>query len=607
VVDYNTLEWDEESIDVVKDRLSDYNVTTVLRNKGRESGHFTITGLPNWIVPSTTDGVLALGESLPIQFTFGADAPVGTHMVYAYAVNDDDICSPLLFHVTITGNEPLWSVNPADYESSMNLIGQIYFEDKICSIPNTRIAAFVDGECRGVASPRLVTSRDAYFVNMVIYGVQDVTQTQPVTFRIYDSEQGVVLGNVVTMYKGQPLNLTYRPNDLIGDYDEPVMWIASDQIEQVCYLQSGWNWISLYAEPAQPDLESVFGHAKVFNTIKGKEGFAMNSGSQWTSTGLDALAVGNMYKLKTKSDVVVNISGNRIDTRTATQTIYPGWNWIGPLSIFNLSLSEAFADLNPTRGDIIKSKDQVAFYDGYKWEGDLGAVVPGMGYYYKSYATEAVTFRYPTIDATYNQAPARVVRVPAHSPFTPVDHHQFSDNMNVVAHVMKDDALVDTLTVAAFVDGQCRGVTTATDDGYYLLTVAGNADETGKKVYFATVIDNEVIWMNEYLQWGSDVVYGDLDEPQLLTIAYSGVNDVNALGNKISIYPTLVRDMIHVKSGSELLSVRVYSPNGSRVDEVKHVGDNHTSLNLSHLPTGVYLVEATTVNGTHAVTRIVKR
>ena len=607
VVDYNTLEWDEEGIDVVKDRLSDYNVTAVLRNKGRESGHFTITGLPNWIVPSTAEGVLALGESLPIQFTFGADAPVGTHLVYAYAVNDDDICSPLLFRVTITGNEPLWSVNPADYESSMNIIGQIYFEDKICSIPNTRIAAFVDGECRGVASPRLVTSRDAYFVNMVIYGLQDITQSQPITFRIYDSEQGVVLGNVVTKYKGQTLNLTYRPNDLIGDYDNPVMWIASEQIEQVCYLQNGWNWISLYAEPDQPDLESVFGHAKVFNTIKGKEGFAMNSGTKWASTGLDTLAVGNMYKLKTKSDVVVNISGNRIDTRTATQTIYPGWNWIGPLSIYNLSLAEAFADLNPTRGDIIKSKDQVAFYDGYKWEGDLGAVVPGMGYYYKSNGTEAVTFRYPTIDATYNQAPARVVRVPAHSPFTPVDHHQFSDNMNVVAHVMKDDILVDTLTVAAFVDGQCRGVTAATDDGYYLLTVAGNAEETGKKVYFATVIDGEVVWMNEHLQWGSDVVYGDLDVPSIFTIANSGVNDVNAQNNQIVITPTLVHDMIYVKSGSELKSVRVFAPNGARLDEVSRISDNNTSLNLSHLPAGVYLVEATTVNGMHAVKRIVKR
>ena len=609
IVDYNTLVWESDDITVWKDRLGEVTTQVMLHNKGRDNERFSITGLPTWMEASEPTGVLATNESIPIHFNIGANAPVGTHHVYAYAVNDDEICSPLMLHITVLGNEPLWTVNPADYESSMNIIGQIYRDDKICSNPNTKIAAFVDGTCRGVASPKLIGSRDAYFVSMTIYGLEDITHEQPVSFRIYDADQGVVFGNVLTTLNGKTLNLTYKPNDLIGDYDHPVKWQPSDQIEQLCQFGTGWNWISLYVKPEEGknDLESVFGHAKVFNTIKSKEGFAMNSGTKWTTTGLDTLAIGKLYKVKVKSDVNHSILGSRIDTRTATQTIYPGWNWIGPLSIYNLSLGEAFADLNPTRGDIIKSKNQVAFYDGYKWEGDLGAVVPGMGYYYKSNGAEAVTFHYPTIDATYNQAPARVVRVPAHSPFTPVDHHQFSDNMNVVARVFKDDVQVDTLTVAAFVDGQCRGVTAATDDGYYLLTIAGNAEETGKKVYFATVIDNEVVWTNEHLSWGSDAVYGDLDEPQILTIAHSGVNDVNALGNKIDIYPTLVRDMIHVQSGSELLSVRVYSPNGSRVDEVMHVGNNHTSLNLSHLPTGVYLVEATTINGNHAVTRVVKR
>ncbi len=83
--------------------------------------------------------------------------------------------------------------------------------------------------------------------------------------------------------------------------------------------------------------------------------------------------MGKLYKLKMKADFNHSIVGSMIDTRTTTQTIYPGWNWIGPLSIYNLSLNEAFADLMPTRGDIVKSKNQVAFYDGYKWEGDLTA------------------------------------------------------------------------------------------------------------------------------------------------------------------------------------------------------------------------------------------
>ena len=608
VVDYSTLEWDQEALLVEKDRLSEVSVFAALHNKGSESGRFDISGLPTWITPSVTSGVLGTGELESVEFTVGADAPVGTHMVYAYATNDDGICAPLLINVTVTGNEPNWTFDPYGAESSMNMIGQIYLDDKICTNTNTKIAAFVDNNCCGVASPKLVTSRDAYFVSMTIYGLEDITATKPITFRIYDAEKGVVLGNVKTKLNGETLNPTYQPNGLYGDYDTPVVWQPSDIVEQQCNLVNGWNWISLYVqpEPGKADLESLFGHSKTFNTIKGKEGFAMNSGTKWTSTGLDTLAIGNLYKLKVKNDVNVSISGTMIDTRTTTQTIYPGWNWIGPLSIYNLSLSEAFADLQPTRGDIVKSKTQVAFYDGYKWEGDLTAIIPGLGYYYKSNNTDSVTFRYPTIDATSYQAPAVVMSAPRNLPFTPVDHHEFSDNMNVVARVVKGDVEVNDLCIAAFVDGECRGVTTATEDGLYLLTVAGNADEAGKTVRFATVYNGDEVWFSEELQWLSDWIYGDLDEPQVFDL-----NNTSAIENVISssrivITPAVVTDVINVKAGDILSEVNVYSFNGKLIDRFTP-DNNQATFNLSHLIDGVYFVEARTYTGARAVKQIIKR
>lgn len=351
----------------------------------------------------------------------------------------------------------------------------------------------------------------------------------------------------------------------------------------------------------------MFGHAKVFNTVKGKEGFAMNSGTSWTSHGLETVEVGKLYKVKVKNDVNHNILGTMIDTGTATQTIYPGWNWIGPLSIYNLSLEEAFADLQPTRGDIIKSKTQVAFYDGYKWEGDLTAVFPGMGYYYQSCNVQPVTFRYPTIQACYDDAAAvNMMFAPRNLPFNPVDHHQFSDNMNIVARVVKGDIQVNDLCLAAFVDGECRGVTTATSDGYYMLTVAGNADEAGKTVRFATIYNGEQRWFSEELQWLSDWIYGDLDEPQLLDLNNTSAIETVTASSSITISPAVVTDVINVSAGDILKEVKVYSINGSLIDSFT-VDDNRVTLSLSHLLDGVYFIEARTHSGSRAIKQILKQ
>ena len=229
-----------------------------------------------------------------------------------------------------------------------------------------------------------------------------------------------------------------------------------------------------------------------------------------------------------------------------------------------------------------------------------------MGYYYKSCNTQPVTFRYPTIDASYVQGAPPVMRAPADLPFTPVDHHQFSDNMNVVARVVKGEVQVDDLCIAAFVDGECRGVTTATDDGLYLLTVAGNADEAGKTVHFATIYNGQRVWFAERLQWLSDWIYGDLDQPQILDLENtSAVDNVMAL-TTITITPTAVTDVINVRASDIVKEVKVYSISGKVMNRFS-TDNNEVTLNLGHLAAGVYFVEARTQNDSRTIEQIIKR
>ena len=123
------------------------------------------------------------------------------------------------------------------------------------------------------------------------------------------------------------------------------------------------------------------------------DGFAYCNGSEWQGT-LSVLSPGNMYKVRVTDDAKAQVLGGTIDVRNKEVTMYKGWNWIGSLSVYNLGLDEAFADLNCTDGDAIKSKTQIAFFNGQKWEGQLRAIIPGDGYYfYNSGPTR--TFHYP--------------------------------------------------------------------------------------------------------------------------------------------------------------------------------------------------------------------
>ena len=149
-------------------------------------------------------------------------------------------------------------------------------------------------------------------------------------------------------------------------------------------------------------------------------------------------------------------------------------------------------------------------------------------------------------------------------------------------------------------------MTTATEDGLYLLTVAGNADEAGKLVRFATIYNGDEVWFSEELPWLSDWIYGDLDEPQVFDLNNTSAIDNVISSSSIIISPAVVVDVINVRAGDIIKEVNVYSINGKLIDKFTP-DSNEAALNLSHLIDGVYFVEARTYSGARAIKQILKR
>ena len=179
------------------------------------------------------------------------------------------------------------------------------------------------------------------------------------------------------------------PRNLVANFsDEPV---------QVVELKSGWNWWSSSLNITLADLKTAlietFGKTNIM--IKSKDHNTFYNGTRWVGT-LSTLDVTQMYMIQSNSNGYLVLSGNAIDPAGFEVTIEPGVNWIVYPLNENMSLNQAFSGLNPVTGDIVKSKDGTATYNGSTWKGSFNKLEPGQGYIYKSKATEDKTLTFPS-------------------------------------------------------------------------------------------------------------------------------------------------------------------------------------------------------------------
>ncbi len=116
----------------------------------------------------------------------------------------------------ITKGQPNWDVEPGDFVYSMTITGKITTDGYFSTDEDDVIAAFIDGECRGVSKVEYVSAVDAYYVFLMVYS-NDPAGT--VTFKIYDDS-----ANEEFTVK-ETINFTV--NDIIGSVSNPFIFSAS--------------------------------------------------------------------------------------------------------------------------------------------------------------------------------------------------------------------------------------------------------------------------------------------------------------------------------------------------------------------------------------------
>jgi len=89
-----------------------------------------------------------------------------------------------LISLGLSAQAPSWQVNENEFEYTMTMVAYLNVNATTLSNSNDMLAAFVGGECRGVANLIYAESTDNYFAYLTVFSN---SSSETVNFKIYNS------------------------------------------------------------------------------------------------------------------------------------------------------------------------------------------------------------------------------------------------------------------------------------------------------------------------------------------------------------------------------------------------------------------------------------
>ena len=105
----------------------------------------------------------------------------------------------------------------------------------------------------------------------------------------------------------------------------------------------------------------------------------------------------SMYMVNLSEAVTVTLNAVPASSASHPITLNPGWNWIGFIASSPMALQDAFANIIPNNGDLIKNMSGASSFTGGAWDGSLDDLEPGQGYMYYNNGTAPITLVFPVV------------------------------------------------------------------------------------------------------------------------------------------------------------------------------------------------------------------
>ena len=520
----NSIVWAERSLQVTTDyeqsQITNLKSQIAILNQTGMTRQYTIDHLPQWLSVSPAQGTLEAEEQKTVTFTITQALKPGLHNHVVYLNDDQGLSEPLLIELEVTTECPYDEPETGKYPYNMSLCGQVKIGDVFDSDPNDKVIALYNNECVGMANVDFDKVTNMSKIFLTVRG-DDKMNRKPVRFQLWQASTD----KVYDLSTDRDILFTHGAVYGCGD-GNPVVFTTNGNERQTVNLNAGWNWTSFNL-----DLRQYV--AKMANIMTANEPWAdgdliKNPATRHFVIYSDSLGqfVGDFdylryiytYMIYSRTGNVLHISGNNLPADSMYVPVQGEGQWSPmPCLLKHVTpVTEALSDYydQATPGDMIKSHDRFAYFsEDKKWEGDLNAMRPGEGYFFRRLAPGTVNIRF--YNRTQSSAHKRAA-INAESNQREAINVAFSNphaaaNMTMIARIdMYPPSLADQV-LRVYVGDELAAVATPIDSLYYLTIQSDQVGDLRFEMGGETYVPE-----SGSINYSADVHHGSLKAPIVL-------------------------------------------------------------------------------------------
>ena len=380
---------------------------------------------------------------------------------------------------------------------------------------------------------------------------------------------------------------------------------------QTLSLASGWNGVSLFIEPTDPDVENIF-----LDYVADLIIMQSLTSVYWPAIPVNTIGDWDLmtgYAIKMASEHQIELCGAKLSDRSIT--LLPGWHYLPVLSECVATTTEIF---DPLQDKIVFAKELI----GTKvyWPGPgvytLQELVPGSAYAIK--VSEEVTLTFPICakDDWVSKSTINEMNTPWGHFDLKLETHAISIPKSIFNGFSKSD------DIGVFDEnGYCYGYLKLEENENSVLLLNGDDELTPNKDGFT---QNEPL---EFRSWkaetgeeflldvsfdqsmpNTELVFNNHGLSAITEMKYS-VSGISGLYDdmNIRIIPNPARDEFMLSPGSENFSegkLTIYKLDGQKAG-VKKIFERNTKIDISKLTPGIYILNIE-IDGNFFNKRLVK-